>query len=379
MKSQLRFSLAIIALGGGLALAGCSSAADGGSSNGAVPAVAQQGGAQAEAKGGDSQVNAGQGAAGQDSAAQAQSAGGAGVDAGVGSPAAGETRYAIVTGNVTLTSDDPVATGDTVTKLVGDAGGRIDSMGQTSDTYNGGGPRVTLTLRVPTDKVTSVVDSLRTLGTVESVDLNSEDVTGTVVDLDARIASQELSVARVQDMLAKATTTTELLTVEKELATRQADLESMKSQRASLGDQTSLSTIDLTIQMPEDYVAPVAQDNGVGARFLDGWNALVSTLAAIVGVLAMLAPWLVVAGIVALAARWGVKRYRASGIYAKRAELRGAAAANAQRWQVPGGQYGQAMPQAVPATTAGAPAAASPRTPGQPAPIQTPQVRPEQD
>ena len=51
----------------------------------------------------------------------------------------------------------------------------------------------------------------------------------------------------------------DLLDFEDKITTRQAELQSLTAQQSYLADQTSMSTITLSLSVPEKYVAPPAR------------------------------------------------------------------------------------------------------------------------
>ena len=129
--------------------------------------------------------------------------------------------------------------------------------------------------------------------------VSRSDVTTKTVDLDARISALQTSVARLQALMDDAASTADLLAAEKALSERQANLESLQSQRALLADQVELST--LTVHLQPIGVAPAGGPDGFLEGLSTGWKALVSALGAAVVVLGVLLPWLAVAGLVAAA------------------------------------------------------------------------------
>jgi hypothetical protein len=84
----------------------------------------------------------------------------------------------------------------------------------------------------------------------ESRELSTDDVTDQVADLDARISTGQASVDRVRDLLAKAQNIGEIVSLESDLSRREADLESLKSRKHKLDDQTTLSTITAVLWVP---------------------------------------------------------------------------------------------------------------------------------
>ena len=210
--------------------------------------------------------------------------------------AATADRQVITTGYVTITVDDPMASANDAVKVVEQAGGRVDGRTEYAPKDETDKGSATLTLRVPSDTLTATLDKLRELGTVEEVSLNSSDVTMVTQDLDARITALTASIDRMLTLLASATDTDALITIETAISDRQAQLESLQSERRYYADQVSLSTV--TLNLVSEYNAPAAEPNTFLTGLVTGWNAFVAFFAGLLVALGVLLPWLVLAGIV---------------------------------------------------------------------------------
>jgi hypothetical protein len=132
-----------------------------------------------------------------------------------------------------------------------------------------------LTLRVPAAQLPVLVSQLRGLGTLVTEGQNAQDVTGQVIDVQARISAQRASVARISTLMAKATSLGQVVLIEGELTRRQANLESLQGQAAALADQTALGTVTATLFGPT--ATPVATKApptpaGFGAGLSRGWH-----------------------------------------------------------------------------------------------------------
>ncbi|OZB49874.1 MAG: hypothetical protein B7X40_04415 [Cellulomonas sp. 14-74-6] len=232
---------------------------------------------------------------------KAQAGGAAAAPAAGSNAAAGANRQVVQTGELHLTVPDPVGTVTGVLAVVDQAGGRVDAHEET-----GRGPgtagSATLTVRVPAAQLEKTVQTLRGLGDVTSFTLQATDVTGTTEDLDARIDAARLSVARMQDLMSKATTTADLISTEQALSERQAALEQLQAQRAVLADQVALSTLRVVLTSPGEAPAPRIQLHS----FADGWSAGLKALGAVARgalvALGVVGPWLLLAALVAVAA-----------------------------------------------------------------------------
>jgi len=222
-------------------------------------------------------------------------------------------RSVITTGSVSLTVDDPIRSAEDAATIVEEAGGRVDSRTETPETDNQSAS-ANLSLRIPVGDLDRTLDALRALGTVNYVSLNASDVTQQSQDLDARITSLTTSVDRLLALMAQASTTTDLIAIEGELSTRQAELEGLKSQRDYLTDQVEYSTIALDLYST-GTVAPGAPDN-FWTGIVAGWTTLVTALGALLVGIGFALPWLaivaVAGGIVFLIVRLATRKGKAT-------------------------------------------------------------------
>ena len=267
------------ALGGVVAVlaAGCSASDTSSSTAGNQPAVAGQGDAQ-KAPG------------------KADSAVGTATD-----------RQVVMTGNLTLVTDHPTTTVKDVVALVDSVKGRVDSRSETAATHDGPGS-ASLTVRVPSDKVTATIDGLRALGTVSNLTTQAQDVTAAAQDLDARIAAQKISVARMEDVLSRAANTSDVVAAEDALRQRQSDLEAMVAERGRIADQVSMSTLSITLTAPS--LVEASGPSSFPAALAAGWRSLVDGLGSFALVLGVALPWLVFLGLITWAIVWVVRRRR---------------------------------------------------------------------
>jgi Domain of unknown function (DUF4349) len=219
-------------------------------------------------------------------------------------------RQVVTEGTVSMTVDDPRRASQDAAALVEQAGGHVQE--RVEQAAAAGEPSTArLVVRVPADGLTQVLSELERLGTVESVELSSNDVTAQAQDLDARIRALEISVARLQDLLSRAQSTSDVVAAEQTLTERQSDLESLQAQRNRLADQVDLSTIRLQFVTAE--AAPTIQAAGFTGGLLTGWQSVVTAVSAALLVLGVLVPWAALAAVVlalVMAARRGLQRRR---------------------------------------------------------------------
>ena len=216
-------------------------------------------------------------------------------------------RSVIATGSMRLTSRKLDDTRQDAINLVTGLGGHVGDEQSRSDTH-GRLDRVDLTLRVPAASFEKALDGLGQLGTVRSRQQSVEDVTTQVIDNEARVKAQEASVASIERLLARATTIAEIMSVERQLSTRQAELDSLKQQQKWLSDQTSMSTVQLSMTRP-----PKDRDEA-GTGFFggleSGWKALGKSTVAVGTALGAVLPFAAVLAVIGAPAWVLVRRRR---------------------------------------------------------------------
>ena len=171
------------------------------------------------------------------------------------------------TAQLTLQVADPAAGARSVRTAVATAGGFVAQ--EQVDTTSSW-----LVLRVPAAGLDRLLDDLAATGTVLSRSGRTEDATAQVVDLDSRVATQQASVTRVRALLAQATSIGDVVTVESELARREADLEALQRRVAALRDRVALSTVTVELRGPAATPPPDTAPPGFGSGLGAGWAGL---------------------------------------------------------------------------------------------------------
>jgi hypothetical protein len=204
-----------------------------------------------------------------------------------------QSRAVISTGTVNLSSKDVGATRLAVAKVVDTLRGQVAEE-QTDSNATGELVSARVVIRVPSDRFTEAMDDLEAITKVHSRTIGTEDVTTQVIDVEARVRAQTKSLARIEALLAEAETFQDVIAIEAQLTTRQAELDSLKAQQAWLADQTSMATITVYLdQLSEPK--PKRDDNGFIAGLKAGWDALSSATLGAVTLLGTVLPFLVVA------------------------------------------------------------------------------------
>ncbi len=253
---------------------------------------------------------------GSEAAGDTSGVGGAAPAPGANRPPAVAQRAVISTGTVSLSSDDVREARRDVQRVVDASGGEVTE--EQTDTDEDGRPAYArLVVRVPAGGFGEAMTALEAVADLRGSDRTSEDVTTQVIDTDVRVRAQEASLRRVEQLLARAKGLKEIIWIESQLTSRQAELDSLEGQQAWLADQTRDSTIVVDIsrtpkEEPEEEKAGTGFLAGLGGG-MDALGAVAVGLATVVGALLPFVVVLTLLGVpVWLVVRRSLRRRRTS-------------------------------------------------------------------
>ena len=185
---------------------------------------------------------------------------------------------------------------------------------------SGEGARTTAsaTYRIPAGRWDDALAALRTVALkVLDEKTESQDVTGQVVDLGARITNLQATERALQAIMDRATKISDVLSVQAELTKVRGDIETASAEKQHLTEQAAFSTLTVGFALqPEPAVVvsqarfdPKAEVDRASARMVDILQglAIAGIWFGIVWLPILLVLGLVLA-IVALAVRWGRRR-----------------------------------------------------------------------
>ena len=203
-----------------------------------------------------------------------------------------QTRAVIRRGEVALVTKEMNRARTEIDDLLGRHGGYLASEDTTND--RAGRPEHSvLVMRVPEPAFDTVMGELTDIGRTEHADRSSEDVTTQVIDVDARVATQQASLARLQRFLRQATNVDDMIRLESEIATREAALESLLAQQKYLSDQTTLATVTVRLRTPATPPPPHPEEQGFLAGLDHGWSAFKAVLVGAATITGALLPFAV--------------------------------------------------------------------------------------
>lgn len=198
---------------------------------------------------------------------------------GVGAPIDG--ARIIRTGSIDLEVTDVPAAVRAARDAIVALGGYIGA----SNTFSRGeSPYAEITYRVPVDRWEDALEGLRTLGgltkKVAGEQTQAAEVTGQVIDLEARIANLRASETALQAIAVQATRITDILDVQRELTNVRGQIEQLDGQRTSLEDRAALATLTATFQVQLDAIELASKGWDPGAVVEDASGSLISILQA---------------------------------------------------------------------------------------------------
>ncbi|MGW3321856.1 DUF4349 domain-containing protein [Streptomyces virginiae] len=253
-------ALAALSLAGALALTGCGASGQGSASDKAAVAPAAEG----KAPEGAAAAPAPAGSAGAQGSAAGKNA----------APPAAVRPNVIRTATLGIETADVQKTLAAARTAADEAGGYVGN--ESTKRGENGRMTSTLTLRVPGERYDAVLGAMEGSGKLLHRKVEAQDVTEKVADIGSRVASQQASVARVREMMGKASALSEVVMLESELSRRQSDLESLLAQQTALKDQTSLGTITLEVSEPAAKPEPEKKEKKKEPTFLGalggGWD-----------------------------------------------------------------------------------------------------------
>jgi len=126
--------------------------------------------------------------------------------------------------------------------IVTEAGGHVENSSARGD------QSASLKLRVPSAKLDAVLAQLAALGREKNRRQSAEDVTETVVDLDAKLKNSIALRDRLRKLLDQAKDVKDVLAIERELTRVQSEVDSMEGRLKALRGLVSLASIDFRVE-----------------------------------------------------------------------------------------------------------------------------------
>ena len=191
-------------------------------------------------------------------------------------------RMVIKNATLSIAVDDPLKSEDTISHMAEAMGGFVVSANM-SQTYLQNGvkvPQVSITIRVPAERLDEALTTIKaeTTQPVISENVNSQDVTADYTDLNSRLTNLQAAETQLQEIMASATKTEDVLAVYSQLVSVREQIEVIKGQMQYYEESTRLSSISVEL-IANAAVQPLTiagwQPGGVAKEAL---QSLINTL-----------------------------------------------------------------------------------------------------
>ncbi|HEX6588680.1 MAG TPA: DUF4349 domain-containing protein [Longimicrobiales bacterium] len=220
-------------------------------------------------------------------------------------------RMLIRTGYATLEVEALEPAVQAVRRIAEQAGGYVSNLG-----ISGGRDQVrsaSLTMRIPSARFDETVASLDSLGEIETVRIDSEDVGEQHADLERRLSNARRLEERLLELLETRTGSLEdVLAAERELARVREQIEGLDAALRGLNDRVAMSSISLSLHEPEPLFS-TSGENVMARSFRQAGRNFIGFVAGLIASLGVILPLALIAAI--LWWLWRRRRRRARATY----------------------------------------------------------------
>lgn len=144
-----------------------------------------------------------------------------------------------------------------------------------------------LKIRVPSANFEKLISTLENGNDeIQSKNIQARDVTEEFVDIETRLANKRDYLKRYKELLSRAQTVKDILTVEENIRNLQEEIESKEGRLKYLSDQVALSTLNIHLFKEKESTGKY-QDSFLGrtkTSFKNGWASIVDLVLWAIGI-----------------------------------------------------------------------------------------------
>ena len=192
-----------------------------------------------------------------------------------------------------------------IRQLAAQVGGYI-----TNSSVSGGRDQMrqaTMEVKIPAPRYDEAVSSLSTIGKVETVNSQAQDVGEEYVDVTARVTNARRLEERLISLLSNRTgKLDEVLRVERELARVREEIERYEGRLRYLGARVAMSTLTITVHEPAPLIGNNPGENPIAGALRRAWRNFIGLVAGIIASLGILIPL----GLIAFGGWVGYRRWK---------------------------------------------------------------------
>lgn len=195
-------------------------------------------------------------------------------------------RLVIKNATLSIAVNDPLKSMDTISHMAEAMGGFVVTADMYQQSLSNGNqvPQVSMTIRVPVDRLDEALTTIKkeTDQPIISENESSQDVTAEYTDLNSRLTNLQAAEKQLQEIMASATKTEDVLSVYSQLVSVREQIELIKGQMEYYEQSAELSSISIQL-IPNAAMQPITiagwQPKGVAKQAL---QSLIRTLQSLV-------------------------------------------------------------------------------------------------
>jgi hypothetical protein len=205
-------------------------------------------------------------------------------------------RKIIRDADLTIETDVPTEGQRRIASVVESHGGFVVSSEATQSDDNGSSKpdvAVKLVARVPAAQFQTVLDAIHGMGgKIKQEKTSGQDVTEEYIDLEARIKTKRALEEQFMNIMKQARSIQDALEVQTQLANVRTEIERLEGRRRFLENQSSLSTITVTLAPPAVLINtnPTSFAHELKVAFGEGFDAAAAVVLFLVRVILALLP-----------------------------------------------------------------------------------------
>lgn len=166
-------------------------------------------------------------------------------------------------------------------------------------------------LRVPTENLESFIQEASESGNVTSLSRSAQNITKAYNDNADQIAFCKTKLKKIQDLLSKAKTVSDIADLEQKEMDVQHELNALQNTKSSMDLDIKYSTVYLSLDQVAIYSsAGESFGDKIATAFVNTWVVLMNGLQTIVIGIIYLIPWAILIGIVYFIVRFFLKKRR---------------------------------------------------------------------
>jgi len=224
-------------------------------------------------------------------------------------------RKIIRNGNLTIEVNSPAEVQRKIASIAESHQGFVvtsEATQRTTDDRTRPEMTVNLVVRVPAAQFDQTMNEIRaTSQRIIQEKTSGQDVTEEFMDLEARIKNQKALETQFIEIMKRAGKVEDALSVQRELAEVRTEIEKLEGRRRFLENQSSLSTITVTMQPPTPIVNTTGFWYNVRSAFTDGVDVALAIILFLIRAVVALLPIAFLIGLpLALILKFVVKRLR---------------------------------------------------------------------